>query len=396
MRVATINCLKTGFRSQASGCIDSTSSKSENSNKNYNMSHIPYFVPILSFCGSNNPEFKADLEENIVGFPSVDIPEDIMKEGFEFCGTVNLQDEEKKPQEGYVFIKKRKASKNEQESIQLLITDNEFDDLGELCSHIKYDKNNRLYAYCDLNNYANVYNESRCDVDSPIKKYGNGKANTQKKFKRVGTELYRVLEEYLKENYPDAEYLEACPVRQGSKIFHEKIGFKYHHTEDTTRYNGWDDSDERSFLYYRKILNIPESITNHGFEYCTEVNLPYVDGKPQFGYAFIKNTQEADNPGYNSTQVLITNRKFENIIDLSSKIKCDKENKFYADCTLNKDANIYEKLGCNFEWNAEKYERSAGNQLYWVLTKYLKENYPDIEYIKGENADSYSNKKYLK
>lgn len=226
---------------------------------------IPYSMPIINFTGKNKSEvnFKGQEIKNI---PS-NIPVDITNKGYKFYRNVNLQDKEGNPKDGYSFMNKGVVNYDDGTSrtiIEILITDKEFDDLGRLHFQTDKDEYGRKYIHGNVNNYANVYKESNCDENSPIKHYGGSvktstgrkdiKIDPNKQYKRVGTELYNVLEEYIKENEPDVEYMEVCPVRIGSEKFHQKIGFKYDRTETYEVYNGWDDSDVRSYVYYRKYL----------------------------------------------------------------------------------------------------------------------------------------------
>lgn len=211
----------------------------------------PYYYPILNVGNFNKS--KITFGTNQIEIEPSNIPEEITNKGYKYLSNVKLQDKDGKPVLGYAFIKTQaKTEKHDYDLVYVLITDAGFDDVGSLSSKIEYDKLNNLYSTISYNNYANIYGEYRCDSDSPIKGYGS-KAHCTKQYKRVGTELCRVYEEYIKEKYPDIKYIEACPVREGSRILLEKIGYKYDHNESGDLPGSWGDEDGTySFDYYRK------------------------------------------------------------------------------------------------------------------------------------------------
>lgn len=239
MKVAAVNCVKTNFKRQESYPVNSAFYKETNSNKNYDLMHIPYFAPVVSFSRRVSNQLEVNFEEKPFQILSIDIPRDVIKEGFEFYGSVNLQNIYEEPQEGYAFIKTHKNTENADcNVVQIRIKNKYFDDIGDLYAALRRDEDNKPFAHCALNNYANIYAD-------------NDLEDSKMQYKRVGTELYRVLEEYLKENNPEVEYLEACPINQGSKIFHRKMGFKYDkydYNKGVTKYNGSAETNGYSLL----------------------------------------------------------------------------------------------------------------------------------------------------
>lgn len=237
-------------KSHSSGITDTFSANT------YKTASIPHFLPIIHFKSNT---FNKDLNgaQKGLGLNGLDpipakIPEEIEAKGYKYYGRVNLQDKDKNPASGHAFVSDESSSKAYKNgAVHVLITDEEFDDIGYVIAH-KCDR----YVSVAINNYANVYKEVRCDYDSPIKKYHYSKNRHGKEdelYRKVGTELYRVLEEYLKEHHPEFSCMEACPVRGGSLEFHKKMGFRYSHTETYETYNGWDNPDV-SFDYYIKPL----------------------------------------------------------------------------------------------------------------------------------------------
>lgn len=216
--------------------------------KTHGLESIPYFYPVVNFKGHNT------LSLNGIDSVPFDIPEEIISKGYKYYGNVRLMDEDGNSKRGYAFIndaEEPEASKH----IKVLITDKEFDDLGAVFSTVTKNDSGEAYVYVDvINNYANTYNESRCVKISPIKGYDSCNRRPSKSYKKVGTESYRVLEEYLKDNYPEIRYIEACPVREGSLKFHEKVGFVYDRSHKVNMSQGTNKS-YIVFDYYKKILN---------------------------------------------------------------------------------------------------------------------------------------------
>lgn len=215
-----------------------------------NNSISPYYYPLLNMNSIKNSNISFRSAQSI---PPENIPSEITQLGFKYNCNVALSDKYGNPLTGYAFLCEKEYHGNQ--LISILITDEEFDDIGLLNAGIGYDEMQTRFASISYNNYANVYDESSCDFNSPIKKYGD-KAECSKRYKRVGTELCRVFEEYVKESYPDVKYIEACPVRKGSILLLEKIGYQYSHhiREEQPLY--WGDEDSTySYDYYRKYLN---------------------------------------------------------------------------------------------------------------------------------------------
>ncbi len=221
--------------------------------KNCGIESVPYFVPVINFKGSLNENSNEICGINGTDPIPAQIPKEITEKGYQYYGKANLQDKDGNPASGHAFIFDEPPSKTPEDGIiHVLMTDEEFDDIG----YIIADKREHNHVSVAINNYANVYREYRCDYDSPIKGYSYSKNRPKKEdrlYKKVGTELYRVLEEYLKKHSPEIIFIEACPVRDGSLQFHKKLGFRYSHSETREVYNGWDNP-EVSYDYYIKSL----------------------------------------------------------------------------------------------------------------------------------------------
>ncbi len=250
MKICGINSSQSLFKNSQIRFKNSINNNLLTINQPKNNGISPHYYPLLNVNNIKKSQISFKGAQSV---PPANIPGEITEAGFNYHCNVTLLDKDGNPLTGYAFLGKGEAGENQ--IIHILITDEEFDDIGILKAGIGYDEAKTRYASISYNNYANIYEESSCDFNSPIKKYGD-KTKCPKRYKRVGTELCRVFEEYVKENYPETKYIEACPVRRGSRLLLEKMGYSYDRnvTEEPPLYWG-EGSFVYSYDYYRKYLN---------------------------------------------------------------------------------------------------------------------------------------------
>ena len=138
--------------------------------------------------------------------------------GYKFHKNVNLISPKGEKINCKAFIKDELNTAKD--NLSILITDDRNIALGEL--HARREYNNPNIVLTSIRNYTEKYNilSGFMDPFLPARSF-----EKDGKYKLVGTNAYKVLINYLKENYKDVVALRINARTSGSWDFHAKLGF---------------------------------------------------------------------------------------------------------------------------------------------------------------------------
>lgn len=166
----------------------------ENRNKN-NTTKLLLSKPVFDTVSFGNRE-----EENLKKLDA---------EGYKKYGTLTVYDENKKPVEGQLFLKR-----SYEKCVEFLVSDKQYNEIGRIDSNENYKKPD-YYICCIVNQSKNNIGGFRDPITGPAKGSFSG----------VGRALYDTLENYLQKNFPNVKGFSANAISQNSWDFHKKIGF---------------------------------------------------------------------------------------------------------------------------------------------------------------------------
>ena len=191
----------------------------ENRNKN-NTTKLLLSKPVFDTVSFGNRE-----EENL---------KKLEAEGYKKYGTLTVYDENKKPVEGQLFLKR-----SYEKCVDFLVSDKQYNEIGRIDS--SEDSQKPDYYLCSIVNQSkNKHNRGffRDPITGPAKGSFSG----------VGRALYDTLENYLQKNFPNVKGFSANAISQNSWDFHKKIGF-------VSFYEDYEESCFADNMMYRAFKN---------------------------------------------------------------------------------------------------------------------------------------------